>query len=110
MAAISVKRGDNFRAKFYFTESGGPANLTGCSARMQIRDRYLTLFVEASTDDYLIVDPEVGTVDADIPESVMTIPTGQYQADVQLTYDDGTVRSSDTFKVKVIQDITFADD
>lgn len=107
MTSLTVKRGDNLRAVFYFTEGGDVVNLSGCTARMQIRvKRVGTLLVEASTDDYLTIDGVAGTVTCNIPAAEMDIDTGKHEADIELTYADGTVRTGDTFTVVVQQDIT----
>lgn len=106
MATIKTKRADNFRCVFSFMEDGEAANLSGCSARMQLRTRAGTMVIDVSTDDHLTVDGVAGTVTANVPATMMEIAAGRYYADVELVYADGTVRSSNTFQVTVVQDIT----
>ena len=107
MSTLSVKRNDSLRAVLSFTEDGAAANLSGCTARLQIRvKRVGTLLLDCSTTDYLTIDGLAGTVTVDVPASEMDIQTGKHEADLELTYADGTVRSSDTFIVTVLQDIT----
>jgi hypothetical protein len=61
----------------------------------------------SSTTGELTIGGEDGTVTADVPAATMEdVPVGRYDADIELTYADGAVRSSATFTVKVVQDIT----
>ena len=107
MSTLSVKRNDSLRAVLSFTEDGAAANLSGCTARLQIRVKKVgTLLLVCSTADYLTIDGLAGTVTVEVPASEMDIPTGKHEADLELTYADGTVRSSSTFIVIVLQDIT----
>ena len=79
---------------------------------MQIRTkRALTLILSASTETgELTVDGLAGTVTAVIPKEEMeAVATGKYQADVELTYADGSRRSSSTFNVTVVQDLTYSE-
>ena len=79
----------------------------GCTARLQIRARRVgTLLLDCSTDNYLTIDGLAGTVTINVPASEMDVPIGNHEADMELTYSDDTVRSSDTFTVSVLKDIT----
>lgn len=104
MATIKTKRNDSFRAVFSFIEDGAAASLAGCTARMQLRTRSDTIVLDVSTSDYLTID--ASSVISDVPASLMDMPLGKYLADIQLTYQDGSVRSSKTFTVLVEKDIT----
>jgi len=107
MNTLSVKRNDSLRAVLSFVEDDGPANLSGCTARIQVRVKRIgTVLLDVSTDDYLTVDGSAGTVTVDVPASLMNLEVGKHEADLELRYIDGTVRSSDTFTVSVIPDIT----
>jgi len=107
MTTLTVKRRDSLRAVFSFLEDNAPANLSGCTARMQIRTKLGSiLLLDCSTNDYLAISGVAGTVTVSVPAALMDIQTGSHQADIELTYADGTVRSSDTFTVAVLQDIT----
>jgi len=107
MSTLSVKRNDSLRAVLSFTEGGAPANLHGCRAQLQIRAKRVgTLLLDCSTDNYLTIDGLAGTVTINVPASEMGVPIGNYEADLELTYSDDTVRSSETFTVSVLKDIT----
>ena len=102
---ITYKRGDTWRAVFTYTG----VDLTGCSARAQIRNkRDDTLYLSgSSTSGELVVDGVAGTITMRFePEVTVEVPVGTHEADIEVTYSDGTVESSDTFLVKVLEDIT----
>jgi len=110
---VTTKRGDNFLATFPITDAGGAANLTGASARMQLRDtRTKALALEASTvDGTLSIDVLEATVSVNIPAATMeAVGAGQkYKADIEFTFSDGKVRSSETFAVLVDWDWTYTE-
>jgi hypothetical protein len=104
---LQAKRGDSLRLEFSFTENGAPADLSLCTARFQIRKkRSGTLLLDCSSNDYLTINGPSGKVFANIPASLMKLDTGKHEADVELTYADGTVVSSSTFTVDLVIDIT----
>ena len=109
---IQTKKGDTFQAIFSFTDSGAAANLNGCTAKMQLRNpRTFELVAEATTSDgSLSVSVASGEVTINVPAVTMAeVAPGQYSADIELTFIDGTVRSSDTFVVLVSQDYTYTE-
>ena len=108
---VQTKKGDNLQAVFPFTADGVAVNLNGCTAKMQLRTTDLGLVATATTDDgSLSVDGAAGEVTSNIPAATMAnVAPGQYLADIQLTYLDGTVKSSDTFVVLVLQDYTYTE-
>lgn len=115
---VTTKRGDTWLATFAFVVSGTEADLTGCTAKMQVRTKTDTLVLTATTDaltdpptaGLLTVDGAAGTVTLLMPKAITTpVVPGSYVADIELTYADGTVRSSDTFSVKIGKDITLHD-
>ena len=106
MAKVKTKQRSNFRIIFSLLEDGAAADVTGCSARMQIRDWNGNLMVTATSDDYLTVGTTDGLVTCDIAASVMDIAADEYVADLELTYDGGTIRTTATFEVEVLEKIT----
>ena len=99
---IKIKRGDSF----IFTNNqlldtnNEPVDLTGWGVRSQIRDRSMSLVdeldVTISQFDYSIVKM-----------NTESWPVVDLFWDVEYTAPDGTVFSSETITVKVIQDVTF---
>lgn len=112
---VTIKRGDTWQADFLFRENDATADLTGCTARLQVRTKADVLILTASTNaptdpvtvGFLEVDGSAGKVSLSVDKALMTgITPAKYYADLELTYPDGTVRSSDTFTVNVRKDIT----
>lgn len=107
---LSIKRGDTFRLTFKFNSPGSnqPLDLTGSSARLSLKSvRSGLSAIDATTDNgLLILIPLLGTVKLDIPAQYMNIDAGRYQFDLELTLSNGTVISSDTRYVNIVQDIT----
>jgi hypothetical protein len=113
-AVVPLKRGDTWEAEFYFRLDDSVADLTGCTARMQVRSSGDALVLSAQTSPTdpalvgtLVVDGTAGLVTLTVPKGLTSaLVPGKYYADVELTYADGSVRSSETFQVKVTKDIT----
>lgn len=118
------KRGDTFRREFTWTQPNPayvepvvdpliperiPIDLTGCTARLQFRKgRDDPAILDFSTaDSELSIDGPNGVVLLDIPAATMeTLLVTTYKSDLELTYPDGTVCSTETFHVKVSEDQT----
>lgn len=110
---IQVKRGDTWRMAFACVDDDGTAtDLTGVTAAMQLR---------VSADDETLADWDstseltVDVVDSEIVLEVAAADTedfepGTYLADLEMTFPDGTVTSTETFKVEVLADITRAEE
>ena len=105
-ATFTIKRGDTWSQSFEWrqgSETGDPVDLTGCTARCHVRDRADTLIADVT--DYLTVDGPAGTVDlALVPTE--TFPVAKLQFDIELTWPDGTVQSTETMTLRVIEDVT----
>jgi hypothetical protein len=107
MAVVSFKRGDTLQLRFDWNDASGNAiDLTDCTARFQVRDRNGALILSATSD--------VGNITFDIPNGYVdlfyiatsSIPVGNYYCDLELTFPTGAVRSTKTFDIKVLEDIT----
>ena len=104
-----VKRGDTWSFSFIWRDQNTPINLTNCTARMQIRDKKTrALAVEATSDNnYIVINGPAGEVLVTYPATdTDAVVPGHYLSDVELIFDDGTVKSSDTICIEVIEDIT----
>lgn len=106
MAKVTTKQRSNLRIIFSLTEDGDDANVTGCTARLQIRDWSGTLMVTATSEDYITVGTTDGLVTCDIAASAMDIEADLYQADLELVYESGAVRTTKTFEVEVLEKVT----
>lgn len=114
-ATLRVKRGDTLSRVFAWQDADGVAiDLSGCSARLQVRDREDAVAISVtSATSALAIEPVIGETDTTgqvyltIDASTMALlDPGTYAADLELTFPDGTVRSTDTIHLIVQRDIT----
>lgn len=113
MAILEIKRGDTFRRSFVFADAEGtPIDLTGATARFAAKvkdDDEVVVFCAPDFGDVdggeVSIDGPNGVVSVHIDESLMNVEPGVYEADLELSFPGGDVKSTDTFRVKVIRDI-----
>ncbi len=108
---ISVKRGDTLKINFIWSEENTniPLNLTGCSARLHIRNsRTKELLIDANTDNgRLTIEGALGLIKLVIDSDDMAnLPIGLHVFDLELIFTDGSVLSSETQNLEILQDIT----
>jgi hypothetical protein len=108
MVKTKLKRGDTWRLVFTYTDAAGVAvDLSGASAHMQMRtaiDGTVILDWDTAGTDLVIASNTVTlTVD---PTDTADLAVGVYLSDLEITYPDGTVDSTETFKLEVEADIT----
>ena len=109
MSQVTHKRGDTLSLSWSWKDEAGTAiDLTDCTARLQVRSKRGELLASADTDDGLtIADPETGAVNLLIDaETMSAVPLGSHSMDLEITFADGTVKSTETVKLKIIEDIT----
>ena len=108
---VPVKRGDTLSLLFTAKNARRVAQpLTGCSARLQLRNKAGNrVYVNASSapGEGLTIDESAGTVALDVPYTATELldPETCY-GDLELTWDTGERRSSETFQVKFCEDQT----
>lgn len=100
---VTVKRGATWRLTFRF-----PADLTGCHARLQVRDKDDRLLIDSSEElGYLTVDGPGKAVVSEVPETVMAgVALGLHVSDLRLVDSLGKVRYTRTFNVLVERQVT----
>lgn len=107
---LRLKRGDTWSTTWTWAQStGDPVDLTGCTARLQVRDRRTKeLLASASTTTgELTITPATGVVSCTIdPDVTKDFPIKTCAVDLELTYSDGTVQSTDTVYLVVVEDVT----
>ncbi len=108
---ITTKRGDTLRLLFSIKDSAGAAyDLSDCTARLQLRDKGgENVFVNATSDpaDGLTVDTVAGTIALAVAfADTEDLVPGTYYADLELTFNGTERRSSETFQVRITQDVT----
>lgn len=108
MSVLTVKRGDTWRMVLsYKDNTGSPIDLTSCTARLQVRNkRSDQLLLDLDTTDGLTIDAAAGTVTVryDLPAD---LELGTHEFDLEMTYADGTIESTETMQLRVIEDITY---
>jgi hypothetical protein len=113
MSDFKIKRGDTWIHEFYWADDNGePLNITGATARMQLRDVNDDVLIEANTENGLLyLRLEAGAVVADIPFSLMdavpvTVAGSEHRFDCELVYAGNVKDSTDTYTLEIEQDIT----
>ena len=103
-----VKNGDTWRFSFVWSNNNVPTNLTGCTAKMEVRNRAGTLFATASSAaNQITIVGSTGTVNVAFPAvTTALVPAGVYLTDLQITFTDGTVQSTSTISLYVEEGIT----
>lgn len=105
-----IKRGDTWATSFDWTQPDGqPVDLIDCTARMMVRDKKtkaLALSLSTATGE-LTIDVAHGSVALRVESAVMqAITPSAYITDLEITFPDGSVTSTDTIGFKIIEDVT----
>jgi hypothetical protein len=106
----SIYRGDSWVVSWTILGADNqPINLSGASARVQLRNSQNALLVEASTDNGLItITPTQGRIDMNVPYTAMeTVPVGTYQYDLEVTFSNGVRRTYVVDQLNVERDVSF---
>lgn len=101
------KRGDTWLFSFQWKINNSiPVDLSDCTGRMMVRLNS-NPSTKASADDIIII-PETGIVNVRFNANTTSqLPAGIYLTDLELTFGDGTVQSSDTYLLNVTLDQTY---
>lgn len=109
---IVHKRGDTLELSLQLKSNSVATDITGYTVSSQLRDSTDTLLV---TDNftgnltYTLTDAATGTFTLTAtPTQTSEWATRTYDCDIQITEPDSDVSSSETFKIKVVKDITRA--
>lgn len=107
--AVEIFRGDTWVRVWTITVDGAPLDLTGASARMQLRqaaaDETALLDVSTGTEDLVIQDPPTSGV-ISLRTQTDGLTAGKYIFDLQVTFPDGTIQTYEQETLKVKQDVT----
>jgi len=68
---IRARQGQTYRRVFTWSVAGTPVNLTGRTARMEVRTKPDASTVTLNATPYITLGGEAGTVDLNIPASVL---------------------------------------
>jgi len=102
MAQIRFKRGDTFTLSCVYKVDNVPSDVTNVQIKSQVRNRRYELIQELT----VVKSGDVGEFSLSASSADTTIwPVKILYCDVQFTVD-GIVRSSQTFEINVIEEIT----
>lgn len=107
--AVRVIRGDTWVRTWLVSDPHDtPIDLSGCTARLQVRDAADAVVLEASTGNGRIqITPASGRIDMSVPASVMEAPApGGYAFDLEVTFADGRRQTFEQDTLVVQRDIT----
>ena len=100
---IEHKRGDTFQLVGWLGSSDNKSSLAGMSIKSQMRDATNAIFysfqpsIDSAANIFLLEASSLVTA---------AWPLGAYTCDVQMTDSAGVVRSSPTFTIKIVADVT----
>ena len=101
MTELTVKRGDTWSWTCTFADAdGAPVDLAGVTARCQVRDKRDKLLADYSAQLTL------GASDLALRVLENQLPVGVHYFDIELTFPDGSILSTETKAITVIKDIT----
>lgn len=99
-----VKRGDTFTLACTYKQNGVAVNVTDFNIRSQVRDSSGALVEElTATKANQTTNPGVFVLSAADP---MNWPVDVLSCDIQFSDSDDVVRSTQTFQIPVIEDVT----
>jgi hypothetical protein len=107
---IRFKRGDTLRRTMVLNAHAGALDLTGCTARMHLRDKMGSLLLDMTpyvTLDNAVVDPLTPWIKhavVDVPDEFTYLTVGMHLSDLEITWSDGSRTSSRTLYVEVVKD------
>lgn len=107
MADISITRGDDFRAVVRLSSSGLPFDLTGYTAKAQIRPSTSGSAALTAEFDVTIDSPETdGTITIELGHTATELLTGNGYWDLQITDGTGWVSTVVGGAVTLVPDVT----
>ena len=100
-------RGDTWtRAWIVKAATGALVDLTGASARLQLRSTDGTLAVSASTAPDGGITISGSQITLTIPATTMVLPPGYYFFDIELTQADGKRTTLEQVRMQIKEDYT----
>jgi hypothetical protein len=106
--SVKLYRGDTWTRAWEIKDAAGnPIDLTGASARLQVRDATGAVVISASTiDGRLTLTPASGRIDMLVPYSATVIAPGSYRFDIEVTHASGIRRTYEQDTLIVLEDVT----
>jgi hypothetical protein len=106
--AVKLYRGDTWTRAWELRDAAGnPIDLTGSSARLQVRDAAGAVVISASTaDGRLTITHASGRIDMLVPYAATGIAPGSYRFDLEVTHAIGLRRTYEQDMLVVLEDLT----
>jgi hypothetical protein len=106
--AVKLYRGDTWTRAWELKDAAGnPIDLTGASARVQVRDAAGAVVISASTaDGRLTLTPASGRIDMLVPYSATGLAPGSYRFDLEVTHASGLRRTYEQETLVVLEDVS----
>ena len=116
---IRIKRGDTWKATFIWQDSDDNfIDLTGADARLQLRKKRRQIELKDTVfpaeldltvaNGGVFITGQEGKVDIEAsPSQTAELQPDNYVTDLEITFPDGTVTSSQTLNVIVERDVTY---
>jgi DNA-binding IclR family transcriptional regulator len=106
--AVKLYRGDTWTRAWLLTDEAGAAiDLTGATARLQVRDQAGNVVVSASTTDGRItITPAAGRIDMTVPYSATGLAPGSYRFDLEVTHASSLRRTYEQDTLVVLEDMS----
>lgn len=107
--SVKIFRGDTWTRAWTIRDAeNNVIDLTGATARLHIRDENDNLIYAATMDNGSIsIDAPNGTIYLTVDASITrNMNPGTYYFDIEVTYPNGTVKTYEQEKLKVMKDIT----
>ncbi len=109
MHKVQIFRGDTWMRRWELRTAGGtPTDITGATARLQVRDDSDSVVLSASTSDGRItVYGTQGRIDMVVPYAATeSLAPGEYMYDLEVTFSYGTRRTIEQAVLAVAKDVT----
>lgn len=109
MKPARIYRGDSWERSWVIkTAAGTPIDLTGASARLQVRTTGGALVLAVtSSDAALTITPLSGRIDLAVPYAdTEGLAAGSYRFDLEVTYADGRRRTYEANTLTILEDVS----
>ncbi len=107
MKPARIYRGDTWERAWALKNAAGAAiDLTGASARLQVRDDAGQVVISATAGDGLTITPAEGRIELRIDFADTGLAPGSYRFDLEVTHTDGVRRTYELNVLVVLEDVT----
>lgn len=105
---VKLFRGDTWTRAWRLEDAAcKPIDLTGASARLQLRAGDGTVAMSASTaDGRITITPLAGRIDLAVPYAATDLPVASYTFALEVTHANGVRRTYEQDVLIVLEDVT----